>query len=134
MKRPVVEVLALSISIMLLAFMFANVVRVIAFFNTETYGFDVLDQQSLTRANDITIEVTYPISASDLVLIPLVASESRRCVFNIGSIRFDYQTTDQIIRHQENADSVYNLVGSSGNYRLRYYKDGGILRAYFEKE
>ena len=134
MKRPVIEILALSVSIMLFAFMFTNTVKVITYFNTETFGFDVLDQQSLTRGNDSAVEVTYPITASDLVLIPLVTSESRRCVFYIGGTRFDYQTTDQIIRHQENCNGVFALVGASGNYRLRYYNDGGTPRAYFERQ
>lgn len=134
MRRPVVEILSLSVSIILLAVMFTNIIKVIAYFNTETYGFDTLDQQSLTRGNDSVLEVTYPITGSDLVLIPIVASESRRCVFNVGDTCFDYQTTEQIIRHQDNADSVYTMVGASGNYRLRFYKDGGILKTYFERE
>ena len=134
MRRPVVEVLALSASIILLAVMFTNIVRVISYFNTETFGFDTLDQQSLTRGNTSALEVTYPITASDLVLIPIVTSESRRCVFNIGGTRFDYQTTEQIIQHQTNSNSVFALVGSSGNYRLRFFQDGGVLRAYFERE
>jgi hypothetical protein len=133
-RRPVVEVLALSVSILLLAVMFTNIVRVIAYFNTETFGFDTLDQQSLTRGNDTTLEVTYPITASDLVLIPVVAPESRRLVFNVGGTRFDYQTTEQIIRQQDNANSVFALVGASGRYRLRFYQDSGVLRAYFERE
>jgi hypothetical protein len=114
--------------------MFTNIVRVIAYFNTETFGFDILNQQSLTRGNDSALEVTYPITASDLVLIPIVASESRRLVFNVGNVRFDYQTTEQIIQHQTNSDSVFSLVGVSGNYRLRFYQDGSVLRAYFEEE
>ena len=134
MRRPVIEVLALSVSIVLLAVMFTNIVRVIAYFNTETFGFDTLNQQSLARGNDTTLEVTYPIMASDLILIPIVTSESRRLVFNVGSTRFDYQTTEQIIQHQTNSDSVFALVGASGNYRLRFYQDGSVLRAYFERE
>ena len=131
MRRPVIEVLTLSVSIILFAVMFSNIVKVIAYFNAETYGFDT---QSLTRGNESALEVTYPITGSDLVLIPIVASESRRCVFNVGDICFDYQTTEQIIRHQDNADSVFAVVGASGNYRLRFYKDGGVLRTYFEGE
>jgi hypothetical protein len=133
MRRPVVEVLALSVSIILLAVMFSNIVRVIAYFNTETFGFDTLDQQSLTRGNDSALEVTFPITASDLVLIPIVASESRRLVFNVGGTRFDYQTTEQIIRQQDNANSVFAAVGASGSYRLRFFQDSGVLRAYFER-
>jgi hypothetical protein len=118
---------------LLLAVMFVNVIKVIAYLDTETYGFDTLDQQSLARGNDSALEVTYPITDSDLVLIPVVASEARRCIFNVGTVCFDYQTTEQIILHQDNADSVYSVTGAAGVYRLRFYKDGGVLRSYFEK-